>query len=153
MKHRARPAAQASTGVFQEDPLKHHARPVARASTGLLQDKPLTHRARLARLARTALQEHQLPLMRQIQYRAVLFALQARFQRKLVPRPVWTVPRASTMLMLSAQRATTTQMRTVPSVRLERTALQAHQVVWRAPQTQTRFRGAHLLWTVRVAPG
>ena len=91
--------------------------------------------------------------LRPIQYRAAWFAMQARFQRKLVPRPVRTVPRASTMLMLPAQRTTTTQMRTVPSVRLARTALQAHQVVWRAPLTQTRFRGAHPLRTVRVTPG
>jgi hypothetical protein len=45
MKHRARPAARASTGSIQDRSLKHRARPAAQASTGLLQDKPLKHRA------------------------------------------------------------------------------------------------------------
>ena len=55
-----------STGWKQPDPLKHRARPAARASTALLQDKLLKHRARpRIKSPRTSLLTHGLFLAKE----------------------------------------------------------------------------------------
>jgi hypothetical protein len=79
-RHRARPAARASTGLLQDKQLKHRARHAARANTGLLQDKQLQHRARPVALASTGLLQEDLlkhrarpvPRTRTLLLRAVL---------------------------------------------------------------------------------
>jgi hypothetical protein len=53
LKHHARSAVRASTGVLQGKPLKHRARPVARASTGWKLEEPVTHPARTVPRTRT----------------------------------------------------------------------------------------------------
>ena len=55
VKHPARVAARASTGLLQDKPLKDRARRAARASTGREQEDPLKHRAQPVPQARARL--------------------------------------------------------------------------------------------------